>query len=114
VVPVPEPILLSIAAALATKSATSLYDLVKRKFAGRREAEAALDAAGDAPPDSPVVAALAGHLAAEEADDPAFGKDLRNTWQQVSAGRGGVVNQITGTVSGKVVQARDIEGDISF
>jgi len=34
----------SIAATLAAKSATSLYDLVKRKFAGRKEAVAALAA----------------------------------------------------------------------
>jgi len=36
--------LVSIAATLAAKSATSLYDLVKRKFAGRKEAVAALAA----------------------------------------------------------------------
>lgn len=110
----PEPILVSIAAALATKSATSLYDLVKRRFAGRKEAEAVLDAADDAPPDSPEVAALATHLATVEASDPAFREKLRHTWEQVSASQGGVVNRITGEVSGKVVQARDIEGDLSF
>lgn len=113
-VPVPEPILVSIAAALAAKSVTSLYDLVKRRFTGRKEAAAALEAADGAAPDSAEVAALATHLAAEEAADPAFGVELRNTWQQVSAERGGVVNQITGNVSGNVVQARDIEGGISF
>jgi len=111
---VPEPILVSIAAALATKSATSLYDLVKRKFTGRKEAAAALDAANGTAPDSPEVAAVAAHLAAASEEDPAFGVELRNTWQQVSASQGGVVNQITGNVSGKVVQARDIEGGISF
>jgi hypothetical protein len=108
----PEPILISIAAALAAKSATSLYDLVKRRFVGRKEATAALEAAESKPPDSPEVAALATHLAAAEATDPAFGMELRHTWQQVSAE--GVNNQITGNVSGKVVQARDIEGGISF
>jgi hypothetical protein len=111
---VPDPILVSIAAALAGKSVTSLYDLVKRRFAGRGEAEDALGAAAGAQPDSPEVAALATHLAAEEAGDPAFGEELRRAWQQASAGRGGVVNQISGTVSGKVVQARTIEGDITF
>ena len=110
----PEPILVSIAAALAAKSVTSLYDLVKRKFAGRQDAVAALEAAENASPDSPEVATLATHLAAAEAEDPTFGAELRHTWQQVSADRGGVVNHITGNVSGKVVQARDIEGGISF
>ncbi|MDQ3789014.1 MAG: hypothetical protein M3422_17440 [Actinomycetota bacterium] len=110
----PEPILVSIAAALAAKSATSLYELVKRKFAGRKEAEAALTAAEGAPPESAEVAALATHLAAAENEDPGFGAELRNTWQQVGATEGGVVNQITGNVSGKVVQARDIEGGVTF
>ena len=107
---VPEPILVSIAAALAAKSATSLYDLVKRRFAGRWEATAALEAARGADEE----ADLAAHLAAAEAQEPAFGVELRQTWQRVNADRGGVVNQITGNVSGKVVQARDIHGDIKF
>lgn len=112
--PVPDPILVSIAAALAAKSATSLYDLVKRRFTSRKEAETALEAAAGAPPDSPEVTALATQLAAEETEDPAFGIELRHTWQQISASQGGVINQITGNVTGKVVQARDIEGGISF
>jgi len=111
---VPEPILVSIAAALAAKSATSLYELVKRKFTGRKDAVAALEAADGTAPDSQEVAAVAAHLAAAAEEDPAFGVELRNTWQQVSATQGGVVNQITGNVSGKVVQARDIEGGITF
>lgn len=113
----PDPILVSIAAALAAKSATSLYELVKRTFTGRKEdpeALPALDAAAGAAPDSPEVATLSTHLAAAEAADPQFAAELRNTWQQVSAERGGVVNQVTGNVSGKVVQARDVEGGISF
>jgi hypothetical protein len=110
-VPVPEPILVSIAAALAAKTTTSLYELVKGKFAGREEAEAALEAADGASPDSPEVAALAAQL---DTEDPEFGEELRRTWQQTTASQGGVVNQITGNVSGKVVQARDITGDIKF
>ncbi len=110
----PEPILVSIAAALAAKSATSLYELVKRRFAGRADAGAVLEAADGAQPESPEVAALATRLAAEETEDPAFGVELRQVWQQVNASGDGVVNQITGNVSGKVVQARDIEGGISF
>jgi hypothetical protein len=113
-VPVPEPILVSIAAALAARSATSLYELVKGRFAGRTEAAAELDAAAGTQPDSPEVAALATRLAAEETADPAFGVELRQAWQQTTVSGDGVVNQITGNVSGKVVQARDIEGGISF
>lgn len=109
-----EPVLVSIAAALAAKSATSLYDLVKRKFTGRREAAAALEAAEGTRPDSPEVAALATQLGAAAAEDPAFGADLRHTWQRVAADHGSVINQASGTVSGKVVQARDVNGGISF
>jgi hypothetical protein len=116
----PDPILVSVAAALAAKSATSLYELVKRKFAGRKDDEAALAAlaalaaADGAAPESAEVATLAAHLAVAEKEDPAFGAELRNTWQQVDVGEGGVVNQVTGNVSGKVVQARDIGGGVSF
>lgn len=110
----PEPVLVSIAAALAAKSATSLYELVKRKFSGRKEAQAALEAAEGAASDSAEVEALATQLADTERRDPAFATELRNAWQQVSATDGRVVNQITGNVSGKVVQARDIEGGVTF
>ncbi|MFD1044645.1 hypothetical protein ACFQ1S_03065 [Kibdelosporangium lantanae] len=110
----PEPVLVSIAAALAAKSVTSLYDLVKRKFAGRKDAEGALTAASGAAPESTEVATLAAHLAAAEKEDPTFRAELRNIWQQVSVGNGSVVNQVTGNVSGKVLQARDIQGGVSF
>lgn len=110
----PEPVLVSIAAALAAKSVASLYDLVKRRFAGRQDATAALEAAEGAAAGSPEVTTLATHLATAEADDPSFAAELRNTWQRVSADRGAVVNQISGAVTGKVLQARDIEGDITF
>ncbi len=93
---------------------TSLYELVKRKFADRREAAAALEAASGAAPDSPEVAALAAHLAAAEAENPKFGLEVWHTWRQVGADHSGVVNQITGNVFGKVVQARNIEGGIRF
>lgn len=113
----PEPILVSIAAALAGKAATSLYDLVKRRFAGRAGTQEVLTAAEGADADSAEVAALAEQLAAAERDDPAFGAALRAEWAtQVSqhATHGGVANQISGNVGGKVVQARDIEGGVTF
>lgn len=81
----PEPVLVSIAAALAAKSATSLYDLVKRKFSGREEATTALEAADGTTPNSPEVTALATQLATAEADDPEFKVELRHMWQEISA-----------------------------
>jgi hypothetical protein len=114
----PEPVLVAIAAALASKAATTVYDIVKRKFANRQEATAALTAAEGAGEDSPEVRELAAELARAESADPEFSAELRTAWRGMSveqkAERGGVVNQITGNVSGKVVQARDIEGGVSF
>ncbi|WP_018685799.1 hypothetical protein [Actinokineospora enzanensis] len=114
----PEPVLVSIAAALAAKTVTSLYDLVKKRFADSPDAAAALAAAEGAAEDSPQVAALAGELERTEREDPRFAEELRSRWSVESsrqvADHGGVVNQITGNVSGKVLQARDIEGGVSF
>ncbi|MGH3426114.1 MAG: hypothetical protein ACRDQZ_00815, partial [Mycobacteriales bacterium] len=110
----PEPVLVSIAAALAGKGASALYDVVKKKFAGSPEATAALAYAQDNGPDSPQIHALAAELARAESSDHEFAADLRAVWGQVSvhqrADNGGVTNQISGTVNGKVLQARDIEG----
>ncbi|MGH3888022.1 MAG: hypothetical protein ACRDSZ_15925 [Pseudonocardiaceae bacterium] len=114
----PDPILVSIAAALAGKGATGLYDLVKKKLAGSLQATKALDAAEGSPPDSPEVHALSAELARAESSDPQFAADLRAIWSHVSARqhaeKGGVVNGITGTVGGNVLQARDIGGGVSF
>lgn len=111
----PEPVLIAIAAALAGKAATSLYDLVKGKFRGRADADRVLAEAQGAAADSVEVAALADELRSAGDEDPAFAAELRTTWHSVSqrADRGGVANQISG-VADKVVQARDIEGGVSF
>lgn len=114
----PDPVLVSVAAALASKAVSAVYDLVKKKFAGKQEATAVLEAAVGAPSDSPEVRALSEELAHAESLDPEFSTELRAMWRDVAveqhAERGGVVNQISGDVSGKVVQARDIKGGISF
>jgi hypothetical protein len=110
---VPEPILISIASALATKAVTGLYDLVKKKFSKDPDALKALEAAEADPGNAEPVKALAERLATAEAADPAFGEALRTGWSQ-HAETGGVVNQISGTVHGNVLQTRDIHGNISF
>jgi hypothetical protein len=115
---VPEPVLVSIAAALAGRAVISLYQLVKDKFAGDETATAALEAAEGAAEDSPQVAELEQALERAESTDPEFGERLREEWARVAvqqhAETGGVVNQVTGNVSGKVLQARDIQGGVSF
>ncbi|MFJ1767372.1 hypothetical protein ACIOD2_44070 [Amycolatopsis sp. NPDC088138] len=113
----PEPILVAIAATLAAKSATSLYDLVKRKFAKDPAGTAALEAAVTAQDDPQPVKALAERLHQAESDDKAFADALRTEWQRlpdIDRTHGGVHNQVTGNVTGKVVQARDIHGNINL
>lgn len=110
----PEPILVTIAAALAGKSVGNLYDLVKQKFAKRKQALTALEAAHGAAPDSPAVRTLSEHLAEATHTDPDFAAALTATWAQLSASHDGVINQVSGTIRGNVVQARDIQGNITF
>ncbi|MGV9365343.1 hypothetical protein [Amycolatopsis sp. NPDC003731] len=110
----PEPILVSVAAALAAKGATGLYELVKRKFAKDPEATKALEAASIAPADTQPITALAHRLEQAEADDQSFAEELRTEWQKLSITHGGVHNQVTGNITGKVVQAGDIHGNINF
>ncbi|ONI81013.1 hypothetical protein ALI144C_20835 [Actinosynnema sp. ALI-1.44] len=112
----PEPILVAISAALAGKAITSLYDFVRTKFATRKEAAAALEAAQGAAPDSPEVQRLATELARTEAADPEFGAQLRTQWQaaQQTGARTGNMS-ISGTMDNtKFVQAQNIHGDINF
>jgi hypothetical protein len=113
---VPELVLIEIAAALAAKTAESVYELVRNKFKARKQALATLEAADGAAKDSPQVNALAEELATAEAYDPQFSEQLRAQWAAVQgqASGGGVVNTISGEVTGNVVQARDITGDISL
>lgn len=108
-----EPILTAIATALAGKAATGLYELVKNRFAEHRKARDALEAATESPDDPATVAALADQLAKAERDDPDFRDALRTGWAKLASGDG-VVNQVHGNVIGKLVQARDVHGNISL
>jgi hypothetical protein len=124
----PDPFLVAIAAALAGKTAgaaasrgasafRSLMSLVRRKFETDGGGAEVLDAAR-AEPDDEKVAALGAALEAAARDDPGFAEQLRSLWGQVQnelrADRGGVVNEVSGTVGGHAVQARDITGGVSF
>lgn len=112
-----EPVLLSIAAALATQAVRGLYQLVKAKFADDPAATAALEAAEGAAEDSPEVRELGATLEQATQDDPEFAERLRGEWERFTssgnAQTGGVVNQVSGQVD-KLVQARDIHGGITF
>ncbi|WP_370963189.1 hypothetical protein [Amycolatopsis sp. cg9] len=113
----PEPILISIAAALAAKGATGLYDVVKRKFAKNPAALAELEAASVAPTDTQPIRALAERLETAEAQDREFAEELRTEWRKLpesGATYGGVHNTVTGNVTGKVIQAGDVHGNINL
>lgn len=114
----PEPALISIAAALASRTVIGLYKLVKEKFADDHLATAALEAAEGAAGDSPEVRELSEKLAGAESADPEFAERLRAEWERAGgalhAESGGVINDVSGDVQGNVLQARDIHGDISF
>jgi hypothetical protein len=79
----PELVLIEIAAALAAKTAESMYELVCKKFKDRRKALEALDAAQGKREDSPEVLALAQELDMAEAYDVRFKEQLRAEWAAV-------------------------------
>ncbi|HEX3785294.1 MAG TPA: hypothetical protein VHX38_37055 [Pseudonocardiaceae bacterium] len=115
----PDPILTAIATSLVTKAAGGLFDLVKAQFAKRAGKDVtALEDAVAAGPRTADVQGLAELLAEAEGADQDFASALRGAWARISIEQrvehGGVSNQITGTVTGNVVQARDIQGGISF
>ena len=126
-----QELLTTIAVTLATKTAEglaaggraafeALAGLVRRRFAGRASAQAALaereseiDLAADAR-----IEILRQALAQVVAENPGFEAELRERWlalsPHLSVGDGGVINSVSGTVEGNVVQARDVHGGISF
>ncbi|MFJ1768133.1 hypothetical protein ACIOD2_47990 [Amycolatopsis sp. NPDC088138] len=114
----PEPVLVSMAAAIAARTVVGLYNLVKARFAADPEAKAVLEAAEGATADSPEVRKLAEALEAKKTADPAFAEEVAAEWERAvvdqDATSGGVTNQISGHVGGNVVQARDIQGGVSF
>jgi hypothetical protein len=110
-----EPFLISIATELAANAVGKVFDLVHAKFRRHPEAAKALEAAEGAAAGSAPVLALAERLAEVTAADPEFARELQVTWTHAEVTqRGRVNNQVTGNVTGKVVQAGDIHGNISF
>ncbi|MEU4742865.1 hypothetical protein AB0G02_20700 [Actinosynnema sp. NPDC023658] len=108
----PEPMLVTIAASLASRAVAGLYELVRARFADDPVATAALTAAEGAAEGSPEVRALGEALERTIEADPAFGAELRAHHAVTQSGR--VTNQISGTVHGNAVQAGDIQGGVTF
>ncbi|HEX5404842.1 MAG TPA: hypothetical protein VFX16_21345 [Pseudonocardiaceae bacterium] len=124
-----DPIMTAIAVALAGKATealavggraawSALVQLVRARVADSPEATEALAAAASGADDGAEVPRLARQLEALAGTDPVFSAEIRRLWAQAStaasADRGGVVNQISGTVHGTVVQAGEIHGGIRF
>ncbi|MEU4243448.1 hypothetical protein [Actinoplanes sp. NPDC026619] len=124
-----EEILAAVALTLATKSSEALAEggravfaalarLVRRRFQGDDAAQTALAEAEADPSDDARVQSLREELARAAAEDPAFDHELRRLWQNLTAysraDNDGVVNNLSGSVGGNVVQARDVQGGISF
>jgi hypothetical protein len=124
-----EDILTAVALAMATKTVEGLTEagkaafaavtrLVRERFQRRASAQAALAEAETGPPDEARIESLRDELAQAAAHDPEFDRELRRLWRDVSphsaADGGGVINNLSGSVAGNVVQARDVHGGISF
>lgn len=126
-----EDILGAVALTLATGAATGLTEggraafaaltgLVRRRFQGHESAQAVLSEVetGAKTADHARVQALRDELVRTIADDPAFGKQLQRHWADLRpylrVDTGGAVNNLSGSVRGNVVQARDVHGGISF
>ena len=123
-----DPFLDSLASALAGQVATALGTtgakalekvraVVRRKSEDDVETGAALQAAEQPTAGQPEVDALARRLAEAGEQDPGFADQLRSDGaelhQVVSASGGGVTNVNNGSTE-KLIQARDIQGGITF
>jgi hypothetical protein len=118
----PDPVMMAIATAVAGKATESLTDqasktvaaivrLIREKFRGRPDNLPVLDAADD---DRTRIEELAALLGRASTEDPAFGSELRALWTQMGMATGdGVVNVFHGHAD-KVVQLRDVQGNLNI
>jgi hypothetical protein len=120
---VTDPIMLSIASAVAGKAAetvteggksalAALVRLIRGRLRGNSAATRALESAPGTSADQSAVHALTRALEQAATADPEFAAHIRELWPQVrteiSAQDGGTVNTSTGTVGGHLIQARDL------
>jgi len=113
-----EPTFLSIAVAVANRTVVGLYNLVKEKLSENPVTAAIFEAAKGKKSDSAEVERLGREIEHAQVSDSVFAEKLHAEWTQVSvhqqAESGGVANQVSGNIGGNLVQARDIQGGISF
>ncbi|MCO5972158.1 hypothetical protein [Actinoallomurus soli] len=94
-----------------------LTSVVRRVFGRRSTSVEAAKRLGERPGDVDATRALAEALIADSARDPQGAAQIRH-WvaraERALAPEGSATNTIDGSVTGNVVQARDIRGDITF
>jgi hypothetical protein len=96
----------------ARGSWNALMRLVRERFAREGAAAAALNAAQVQPADQAAVHELSRVLDRVAAADPGFAEQVRALWplarEELSVRDGAVLNVSSGTVSGHLIQARDL------
>jgi hypothetical protein len=123
---VTQPLASAVATALASGATAALSDgvralltqlaaLVRDRFRRSTPDQDVLDSAARAPHDDGTVERLAAVLARHMREDPAFVEQLRSLWTGITAaGQAEITNLVAGPVRGTVVQARDVQGGITF
>lgn len=101
---------------------SAVHELVRAKLSGDPALERMrieISGSGEVRPRTQARLIMALEDAVE--DDPEFAKNLeravsdaRTADQSEVETRGNVINQITGTINGRVIQARDIHGNVTF
>jgi hypothetical protein len=125
----PDPITMAIATAVASQTAQSLTSQaghaiaeitrrIQHKFRDKPTDLAILAAAQEESGSPDRTAELAHALDRAIAEDPAFGGDIHTLWEQsgnipITAKGDAVVNVVSGKAD-KVVQLRDIHGDLTI
>ena len=127
----PDPVISSVAAAVASRAAdlavqggkeacATLVRLIRERFGRDKAAAAALEAACGSPQDETAIARLALELERLVLADASFAARVRELWPRAAAELSvrddGMVNSAPGTVGGHLMQARDIrvEGGLHF
>jgi hypothetical protein len=125
-----DPVTAAVATALATKAIAGLSEagksaldrlvrVVRGKLSPDSRSLATLDRAQAYPDSDAHRRALSDALSRAMLDDQRFAEQLIILWRYVqqdreSVSQGSVFNVVTGDVDGKIVQARDIHGQVSL
>jgi hypothetical protein len=125
-----DPLMTAIATTLTSKAIDGLSEagkaavqalarLVRRKLGADEASTDVLTRVEAEPAGEADRLVLVRALTRAAADDPVFARELTSCWQELTAAHvvnapDGVVNSVSGSVEGNLVQARDIHGGLSF